>query len=24
VIDCYVFLTPPLDFDGAVRRRHHP
>ena len=24
VVDCYVFLTPLLDFDGAVRRRHHP
>jgi len=24
VVDCYVFGTPPLDFDGAGRRRHHP
>jgi hypothetical protein len=23
VVDCYVFGTPPLDFDGAVRRRRH-
>ena len=24
VFDCYVFLTPPLDFDGAGRRRCRP
>jgi hypothetical protein len=24
VIDCYVFITPPLNFDGAGCRRHHP
>ncbi len=24
VVDCYVFGTPPLDFDGAGRRRRHP
>ncbi len=23
VVDCYVFGTPLLDFDGAVRRRRH-
>ena len=23
MVDCYVFGTPLLDFDGAVRRRHH-
>ncbi len=23
VVDCYVFGTSPLDFDGAVRRRRH-
>jgi len=23
-VDCYVFGHPPLDFDGAVRRRRHP
>jgi hypothetical protein len=23
VVDCYVFGTPPLDFDGAVRRWRH-
>ncbi len=23
MVDCYVFGTPPLDFDGAVRRRRH-
>jgi hypothetical protein len=22
-VDCYVFVTPSLDFDGAGRRRHH-
>ena len=24
VVDCYVFVTPSLDFDGAGRRRRHP
>jgi hypothetical protein len=24
VVDCHVFLTPPLNFDGADQRRHHP
>ena len=24
VVDCYVFITPPLNFDGAGCRRHHP
>ena len=24
VVDCYVFGIPPLDFDGAGRRRRHP
>jgi hypothetical protein len=24
VVDCYVFLAPPLDFDGAGRRRCRP
>jgi hypothetical protein len=24
VVDCYVFLAPPLDFDGASRRRCCP
>jgi len=24
VVDCYVFVTPSLDFNGAGRRRHHP
>jgi len=24
VVDCYVFVTPSLDFDGAGRRRCHP
>ncbi len=23
MVDCYVFGTPPLDFDGAGRRRRH-
>ena len=24
MVDCYVFVTPSLDFDGAGRRRRHP
>ena len=24
VVDCYVFVTPLLDFDDAGRRRRHP
>jgi hypothetical protein len=24
VVDCYAFLAPPLDFDGAGRRRCRP
>jgi len=24
VVDCYVFVTPSLDFDGAGRRQRHP
>ena len=24
VVDCYVFITPPLNFDGAGCRRRHP
>ena len=24
MVDCYVFGTPPLNFDGAGFRRHHP
>jgi len=24
VADCYVFVTPSLDFDGAGRRLRHP
>jgi hypothetical protein len=24
VVDCYVFVTPSLDFDDAGRRRRHP
>jgi len=24
VVDCYVFITPSLDFNGTGRRRRHP
>jgi len=24
VVNCYVFVTPLLNFDGAGRRRRHP